>query len=82
MCATAKALVRLRECTGSPEPLLVAYAVRMEDKKCQNLMSWLNCLQICHFDGKSLVLWLEISFYHKIPKISDTRTLAVITLKV
>ena len=33
---TAKALVRLRGCAGSPEPLLVAYVIRNH-----NLMSWL-----------------------------------------
>ena len=36
---TAKALARLRRCTGSPEPSLVAYVI----DKYRNLMSWLKC---------------------------------------
>ena len=34
---TAKALARLRECAGSPEPSQVAYVI-----KYHNLMSWLK----------------------------------------
>ena len=39
----AKALTRLRECAGSPEPSLVAYVIRTI-----NLMSWLVCKLVTH----------------------------------
>ena len=56
---TAKALVRLCGCAGSPEPSLVAYVISKYD----NLMSWLICFffKVREMSGEFCKLVMEIS---------------------